>query len=306
MPSQLNLKLAALDETGERLFSLPEFKDGQSARIPIIAKSALPQIVTQGFMSCIVLCVLSVHASHTASHTYGATLCAATCVAMFGSWSRATAIADQSKVPENFRFLNGDTDNATMLKEQAQEMAIDLALLGGKLIALPLYTLRLYQLAVGKGDIFDDKEVAVFVVLLGVLLAIVFRAALDEFVPPYKSKDSVILLFGIVLISGSVTCLVLVAVDLLQACEDSAGESVTRFFVWPLLTLPGIQMISVVGRISLKRTGESNIGYPETLSIIKRLFYATSDVLFVLLLAVATATAALGTPLGDYDVFPTA
>ena len=206
----------------------------------------------------------------------------------------------QAEVPAELSYL---AEKKSSLRAAAQEMAVDLNVGARFVVVTPLVVLRLLQMSGAAGSLLGSAEWAFAFAILGPLLLIVLRAALDEFVPGNKPGmyNTAVMIFGGVVLAGAVTVYVLLIVDLFQASSASALRSAVEMYAIVLAVYPLVSLVGILLRIALHERAAST--YSDFASVGKEVLLVFGDVLGPLLLAFSSACAAFGHPLGDLKLF---
>ena len=226
-----SLKIPA-SETDARLFEKPEMSSDEGPAVPLLARSVLPGVMAAGFLAAGVFCSI---AALRVEKVYATAACAVVCLASSFFYEKTYMVRSQQEVPVLLAFVG---PKRSELRAQAQEMAIDLFTGARFLVVTPFVVLRLVDMAGAGGRILGSLEWEFMFAILGPVLLLTVRAALDEVVGgnPRGSYNTGVSIFGVVVLAGAVPVYVILIVDLFQASEASALKDTTRYTLLPIRT----------------------------------------------------------------------
>ena len=276
-------------ETDARLFEKPEMSSDDGPAVPLLARSVLPGVMAAAFLAVGVFCSI---AALRVERVYATAACAVVCLASSFFYEKTYMVRNQQEVPVLLNFVG---PKRSELRSQAQEMAIDLFTGARFLVVTPFVVLRLLEMAGGEGRILGSTEWAFLFAILGPVLLLTVRAALDEFVGgnPKGSYNTGVSIFGVAVLAGAVAVYVILIIDLFQASDASTLKDTSRFYALFLIAYPVTALLGILFRI---RSNPDT--YPEISSVLKEILVAFSDVLGPLMLCLSTACGAFGVTLG--------
>ena len=284
-------------ETDQRLFESPELATENGPAVPLLARSILPGILAVAFLACSAFCAL---AAATTTRTYACSLGATWTLVSALLYMQVYRVRLQLEVPAELSYLAA---KKSAILAAAQEMAVDLNVGARFVVVTPLVVLRLLEMSGAVGKLLGSAEWAFAFAILGPLLLVVLRAALDEFVPGSKPGiyNTTVYIFGGVVLTGAIIVYVLLIVDLFQASEASALRSAVEMYAIVLAVYPLVSLNGILLRIALHEHTASS--YADSASIGKEVLLVLGDVIGPLLLAFSSACAAFGHQLGDLRLF---
>jgi len=255
--------------------------------VPLLARSVLPGVMAAAFLAVGVFCSI---AALRAERVYSTATCAVACLASSFFFEKIHMVRNQQEVPALLGFAIQNT-----LPLRAQEMAVDLFSGARFLVVTPFVVLRLLDMAGAQGGILGSIEWECLFAILGPVLLLTVRSALDEFAggPPRGSYNAAVTVFGMLVLAAAVAVYVILILDVFQASDASALKDVTRYYALFLVAYPATSLLGILLRV---RSGPSV--YPELSSVLKELLIAFTDVLGPLMLSLSTACGALGVTLG--------
>jgi hypothetical protein len=224
------------------------------------------------------------------------------CFVLSGGWMKVARIRDQSDVPAWLRYRqNGEGAAANTdlgpLRDQAQEMAVDLVRCIAGLVSGPFWVLSICVLADGPNGLLGTKEYAVLMSVAINLLQLAIRTGTDELAPS-KGENLFTLPQVIGGLLGALTTAgyIIITISLVDGANGSGHEREVQFFVFSTFGHAFLQVLPIAMRQIVRRGDD---GYNEYLSFVKDIGYGVTDTVTYGLLAVAISYAALGVPFAD-------
>lgn len=254
--------------------------------VPALARAFLPGVLMVGFFALSLGALFAANKAVAIDHVYGALLAAGAAFVMSVHYYYILTVRDQSKVPVAYRTTPEMKLAPKTIAAATQEMMVDTYRHGGWILAGPLLTLKLIDLAGGAGGIWQTPTWTVGMVIMAILLSFIVRIGTDELVLPkpigtFPGNTSRVLFFGVVLTAGSLALLLISIIDILNKGFDSPNKAEIEYFCFLVIAYPCVSVIAVF----VRNFFAGAFDYLEGLSVFKDIAYGVVDFLIFGVLA---------------------